>query len=657
MDDDPMTVPSIVWNADEMGAGCLADAAWVSGTAASGHRHIASGNVDTAALPVDVVEQLGNIVGSYQNGSGDHGFLIDGPGWLATVFRSDWAGRVRLKVSALSFEVAAGEMDRLAGLFPPVHLDTEATLHATYWFATSFGPSTFRGELPLVPWASMAGNYTAPVGEAFDRLCSMTAPDADTGKVILLHGPPGTGKSRMLAALAGEWRSWADLHVISDPAQFFEDRSYLLSVAEATAMGDRWAVMVLEDADKFIDQRQLRGPQQGDGINALLNMADGMLGVAMNVIFVLTTNVEMEQFDAALLRPGRSLANIHVPRLTQTEAVAWLTDRGHAGTPVGEDGASIAELYDRIRPATQTAIVASGAAPAMSKTIVRVHSPAQFTVDPKLSPIVASGGTVTPISRFPVEPPREWFARRKFDRCTPVETTRDGQVFGHVWDWTKPHIGYHGQQIMPPRSRSGYAEFLNKHVWCEDGTKVRTGVIYLDCDHAPLHLGLAAARDAMAHTGRAVCDVMIYEDEWGGQIAGAMRPRLAPEFAREFTGSDISPDWRPASRGHEMVGMVCVNTSGYIVSGGALVASGGPRITGPRVAWDHETDQPLAMVAVGMVRHNREDEVVELRREVRALAVATADLRAEAVMARIADNPRVVALHSEADEIVARLSS
>jgi hypothetical protein len=75
------------------------------------------------------------------------------------------------------------------------------------------------------------------------------------------------------------------------------------------------------------------------------------------------------------------------------------------------------------------------------------------------------------------------------------------------------------------------------------------------------------------HTGSAVADVVPYEDEVGIFLAGALRPGATPEQIRIARASDWSPDWRSFNGNLEMVALLGVNLSGFVVDG--LVASGG----------------------------------------------------------------------------------
>lgn len=75
---------------------------------------------------------------------------------------------------------------------------------------------------------------------------------------------------------------------------------------------DRPIIFVLEDADDALV------PRDGGNISlisALLNMGDGIIGQALNVRIICTTNARADQIDAAIMRPGRLISHMHVGSL------------------------------------------------------------------------------------------------------------------------------------------------------------------------------------------------------------------------------------------------------------------------------------------------------------------------------------------------------
>jgi len=79
----------------------------------------------------------------------------------------------------------------------------------------------------------------------------------------------------------------------------------------------------------------------------LLNMTDGILTEGRQDIFLLTFNEKFDGLDPAVIRPGRCLAKIEFPKLSQEQANTWLRNKGSGGE-VGED-VTLAELYHRLR--------------------------------------------------------------------------------------------------------------------------------------------------------------------------------------------------------------------------------------------------------------------------------------------------------------------
>lgn len=195
---------------------------------------------------------------------------------------------------------------------------------------------------------------------------------------------------------------------------------------------------------------------------------------------------------------------------------------------------------------------------------------------------------------IPASPPVEWFSAPDLSGPTPLRVSPEGRITGHVATWGSCHIGRRERCVSVPRSSDpAYRHFRTGQVLTAEGALVNTGPIYLDGGHAPLKLGAQGAKDWMAETGAAVADVAVYEDPHGIAVAGALRPAATPEQVRALRASDISPDWRSIKGNLEMVGLVSVNTSGFVVP--ALVAS---------ASWDLETDEPTALVAAGSVRRD-----------------------------------------------------
>lgn len=232
--------------------------------------------------------------------------------------------------------------------------------------------------------------------------------------------------------------------------------------------------------------------------------------------------------------------------------------------------------------------------------------------------------SATAPAEIPVHPPKEWFALQEMDEPQEFMVTAEGRCYGLIAQWGTCHIGFNDRCVQVPKSRNNFGSFHKPGVVTEDGEQVLCGPVFMDTVHPNLRLVASDAQAHYADTGCAVANVTLYENEFGIVAAGALLPDVPPEQAQRLRGSDISPDWRRISGGLEVVGLLAVNVSGFIVEG--LVASGG-QITKPTGLFDSKTGEVRAMVAAGMVRKNT-TQVEELRSEIDLLSQKVEELSA-----------------------------
>ncbi len=115
----------------------------------------------------------------------------------------------------------------------------------------------------------------------------------------LLHGPPGTGKSSFVQAIASELGYSICLLNLADGTITDDRLSHLLSALPEQAL------LLIEDIDA-ISTSDNRTPHQGFSrltLSGLLNALDGVGSSEERIIFM-TTN-HHERLDPALIRPGR----------------------------------------------------------------------------------------------------------------------------------------------------------------------------------------------------------------------------------------------------------------------------------------------------------------------------------------------------------------
>jgi len=259
----------------------------------------------------------------------------------------DWWSVVSIKESSVMVEFGVDSLERGRELARRFNkglargCEPEAKVSFQIWTGVDEMPST--KSFGDVSWDKIRRNYPASTREDLDTLARFTRTKSSTdGRIILFHGPPGTGKTYAIRALLTTWKNWASAALVLDPEAMLSSPAYLLKIMERD-LTESTRLLVIEDADEIVEKNGTRG----SGLSRLLNLTDGLIGATQDLIVLLTTNAHPGALDHALTRPGRCLATVGFDRFPTLEANERLGKLGPAAKSM-----TLAEIYQQLGETT-----------------------------------------------------------------------------------------------------------------------------------------------------------------------------------------------------------------------------------------------------------------------------------------------------------------
>lgn len=153
--------------------------------------------------------------------------------------------------------------------------------------------------IPLVK-----GNYTPKVMEDYKFAIRDLQSETPSGRIIIMKGPPGTGKTHLIRAMLLEVPDAMFVLVSPDMVSSLAGPELLPLLISHRGATTGPIILILEDADKCLVSRNEESENM-NSIQSLLNLGDGILGSLLDLRIIATTNADEFKMDPAILRPGR----------------------------------------------------------------------------------------------------------------------------------------------------------------------------------------------------------------------------------------------------------------------------------------------------------------------------------------------------------------
>lgn len=167
-------------------------------------------------------------------------------------------------------------------------------------------------------------NYDAPIHDQIRKMVSDLQTPFPDGRLTILEGPPGCGKTFLIRSLVHEIPTAKFIFVppamvpnLGDPSLVMALLGLNENAGEDKESAAGPIILICEDADSILTKRMA---DNMPAISTALNLTSGLLGDVIDIRLLATTNAERTQIEPALLRPGRLAQYIQVKPIDWTRA-------------------------------------------------------------------------------------------------------------------------------------------------------------------------------------------------------------------------------------------------------------------------------------------------------------------------------------------------
>ena len=235
---------------------------------------------------------------------------------------------IRIKDTSNSVKIDVMGDEEVGKIFVNYICETFDVITVTVDWVTSKDMDTTS--LPLIAPKGITNSSYPFIEEGVEEFVDSFLDSSEN--VLLLIGPPGTGKSNLVSYIVA--RSQMGAMITYDPEIMSKDTIF------ANFIESNNGSFVMEDADAF-----LCGRTEGNlSMHRFLNVSSGIVSMK-NKKLIFSTNLEStDEIDPALLRPGRCFDIVQFRKLSVPECNTFLKDHGF--DEKAEKEMTLAELYN-----------------------------------------------------------------------------------------------------------------------------------------------------------------------------------------------------------------------------------------------------------------------------------------------------------------------
>lgn len=202
-------------------------------------------------------------------------------------------------------------------------------------------------ELGTVPTRFVPENYEESVRTDFELISTELKTETPTGRLAIVEGPPGSGKSFLIKGLIEAVEGAIFVLLPAALTAQLGDPGLLPALMGLKSGSELPIVLILEDADAALAKRLSDNMSM---VSALLNFTDGIYGEMLDIRVVASSNTKKFEIDEALVRDGRLICHTHVgqpDRATRESILRRITKNPDAALP--DDALSLASVYRAAR--------------------------------------------------------------------------------------------------------------------------------------------------------------------------------------------------------------------------------------------------------------------------------------------------------------------